>query len=180
MDLDAQTRELQLIDEMLEENEGELTPEIEERLTAALSGFAAQADQIVKWAREAEARAAALKEIAAKYAADSARAATRADRLTRYLLSRMQANRQKRIRTALWEISRVRIGTPRMTCPLSGGDLPQILRRIIPEKRELDKKRALELLIQDIEKLPEKVGKYEFEVCGVPIEVEIRERLQVR
>ena len=96
---------LAIIDDLLAETEGELTPEIEQLLAEAAGDFKDKAEAVAAKVRELLAFAAAAVTEANRIRAISVTAQAQADSLTRYLLVNMQRAGVPKIETPRFKIS---------------------------------------------------------------------------
>lgn len=162
----------------LEESGGELTPELEAGLARFTENRKVKAERIVLFARRMKSQALALKAEAKDLTGMAARKTKAADNLERYLLAEMQGLGENKIHTAMFTISRARIGIPKIDTDVAPEELPDKLIRVIPEERRLDKKAVL-AIVKAEKGVPAEVGVYEIKLFGFAFSLSVSERLQV-
>ena len=165
------------IDQLLEENGGELTPEIE-ALYDRLHGddWPRIVEDRCRWIKRMEAMADGLKTQAAKMVLESKEKMEKASRARIQLVTEMTLKGQQKILTAPWTVSTAK-KPPRITLK-EGVDLKLLednLLRHIPEKWELDKMEVRKSL-KSRGLIPTEVGSYDVE----DFDVEIGLRLNIR
>lgn len=170
------TDRLAEIEAELEENGGELTPEMERDLEKLTENRKDKSQRIVLFSRRMKYMAEALKGEAKKLAESARRKLTASDRVERYLLAEMQIAEEKKIHTDLFTIARAKIGRPRIE--LREGCKEELLDaslvRVIPEKIELDKD-AVWKYLKEKELMPKDVGQFDVEDFNITV----RERLSI-
>lgn len=165
------TEELTRLYEIISEAEGELTPEIEAQLNALQWNRKIKAEAIVRVMRERSRVAEAQKAEATEIAAMAKRNQAQADSLKSYLLREMQNLGEQKITGDTFTICRQKSGgMPHIECP---GEIPQDLRRVVPERIEFDAKAAYQKIKALI---PSEPGTHEID----GLIVEVRERLAVK
>jgi len=165
------------IDALLEENGGELTPEIEaeyDRLHG--DDFSKIVESKIRSIKRFEAMAGGLKKEASDMGLLAKVKTTAADQMKRALVAEMSIKGQRKVVTGPWNISLVK-KPPRITLK-EGTDLKNIesnLKRHIPETWELDKMEVRRSL-KSRGLIPTEIGQWEVE----DFDVEISERLNIR
>lgn len=165
------------LDQLLEENGGELTPEIEAEYDRRHGDdWPRIVEDRCRWIKRMEAMADGLKTQAAKMVLESKEKMDKASRARIQLVTEMSLKGQQKILTAPWTVSRAK-KPPRITLK-EGTDLSLLednLLRHIPEKWELDKMEVRKSL-KDRGLIPTEIGVWEVE----DFDVEIAERLNIR
>ncbi len=165
------------IDALLEENGGELTPEIEaeyDRLHG--DDYSKIVESKIRSIKRFEAMAEGLKGEAIKMSAEGRTKTMAAEQMRRSLVAEMGIKGQRKVITGPWTVSLAK-KPPRITLK-DGADLSNIeatLKRHIPEKWELDKMAVRESL-KSRGLIPTEIGSWEVE----DFDVEISERLNIR
>jgi len=165
------------IDALLEENGGELTPEIEaeyDRLHG--DDFPKIVEAKVRSIKRFEAMAKGLKAEAASMSAEGQRKAGAADQMRRGLVAEMGIKGQRKVITGPWTVSLAK-KPPRITLKEDTDlkDIESTLKRHVPEKWELDKMAVRESL-KSRNLIPTEIGVWTVE----DFDVEISERLNIR
>lgn len=156
-------------DEMLElyrligELDGELTPEIEEKLDALAWNRKVKAESIIRVVRErlrvAEAQKAEADELAAMARSNRAQA----ESLKAYLLREMRQLGEEKIHGETFTIVRQKAGgVPRIECD----EIPDDCKRVVPARVEFDRKKAYEKIRDQI---PSEPGEYTIEGMRVTV-----------
>jgi len=165
------------IDQLLEENGGELTPEIEAEYDRRHGDdWPRIVEDRCRFIKRMEAMGEGLKTLAAKMVTESKEKMDKASRARIQLVTEMSLKGQQKILTAPWTVSRAK-KPPRITLK-EGIDLTLLednLLRHIPEKWELDKMEVRKSL-KSRGLIPTEVGQWEVE----EFDVEISERLSIR
>lgn len=173
------TREMALIFEEIGEAGGVLEPHIEADLDCIQARFSVKAEAIVHWARKKKASADGLKVLGEKYLAAAKTRRKGAERMLEYLLGHMRDLGKQEVETETWTLKRARIGKPALTEVGEATSYPRQARRFIPERWELDKVKALELL-KDAGRVPSEIGTHTVDFPGGgKVVVEVKERLSV-
>ena len=165
------------IDALLEENGGELTPEIEaeyDRLHG--DDWSKVVESRIRSIKRFEAMADRLKKEATLMSAEGHRKTAAADQMRRSLVAEMALKAQRKIITGPWTVSLAK--KPARITLKEGTDLKNIednLKRHIPEKWELDKM-AVRTSLKSRGLIPTEIGAWEVE----DFDVEIGERLNIR
>lgn len=133
------TDELAEIGALLSEAEGELTPELEQRLDAMSGAFDGKVESIALFVRHSKLEAEKAKAEKDRLAAIEKFHARQADGLLTYLLRCMTAAGVTSVDTHRARVRVQKSGTPRVTFAGDVDELPQAFVRIIPEKHELDR-----------------------------------------
>ena len=161
---------------LLEENGGELTPEIEaeyDRLHG--DNWSKIVESRVWFIKRMEGMADGLKAEAGKMMDESRSKKEKAERARRSLIAEMGLKGQQTVLTEPWKVSRAK--KPPSVELKVGVDLEQIessLKRHIPEKWELDKM-AVKKSLKDRGLIPTEVGSWEVE----EFDVTVGERLKI-
>lgn len=165
------------IDQLLEENGGELTPEIEAEWDRRHGDdWPMIVEDRCRWIKRMEAMADGLKTQAAKMVLESKEKMEKASRARIQLVTEMSLKGQHKILTAPWTVSLAK-KPPRITLK-DGIDLTLLednLLRHIPEKWELDKMEVRKSL-KSRGLIPTEIGQWEVE----EFDVEIALRLSIR
>lgn len=165
------------IEEMLEENGGELTPEIEAEYDRRHGDdWPKIVESRVRFIKRMEAMGEGLKTEAAKMVLESKIKIEKASRARIQLVTEMGLKGQRKILTGPWTVS-LAMKPPRITLK-DGIDLALIeenLLRHIPESWELDKMEVRKSL-KSRGLIPTEIGVWEVE----DFDVEITERLNIR
>lgn len=165
------------IDALLEENGGELTPEIEaeyDRLHG--DDFSKIVESKIRTIKRFEAMAKGLRAEAEGMSILARAKTTASDQMKRALVAEMSIKGQRKVVTAPWNISLVK-KPPRITLKEDVDliNIEETLKRHIPEKWELDKMAVRESL-KSRNLIPTEVGVWTVE----DFDVEISERLNIR
>lgn len=177
-------RELLDIYDQVEELGGELTPELEERLTAVnerldqvsgdrkvkIDGIVGVYRNALMWQERLESEALTLQSRARTHAKT-------AERLKAYLLDDMRRHGEKRIETLHVDVRRQLNTQPSVR--LLDGTVPDWCVRIKPEERQLDSKTVLANL-RDAGLMPTEPGTMELDVAGARFKVTLNEHLRIR
>jgi hypothetical protein len=165
------------IDALLEENGGELTPEIEaeyDRLHG--DDFSKIVESRIRTIKRFEAMADGLKKEASDMAFLGQVKRNAADQMRRSLVAEMGLKGQRKVITGPWTVSLAK--KPARITLKEGTDLKNIeenLKRHVPEKWELDKM-AVRTSLKSRGLIPTEIGAWEVE----DFDVEIGERLNIR
>ncbi len=127
--------ELDAIDAMFEQSEGELTPQIENALAAYSENRNKSIDGLCYVIRNREARAKARKDEADRFAKLAKADANTADRLKRYLLGWLQNSGLEKVETEKFAVRVQQNGRPAFVVEIPYEDLPE---RFTREKLEVD------------------------------------------
>lgn len=165
------------IDALLEENGGELTPEIEaeyDRLHG--DDFPKIVESRIRSIKRFEAMAQGLKDEATKMSAEGRTKTMAADQMRRGLVAEMGIKGQRKVITGPWTVSLAK-KPPRITLKEDTDlkDIEATLKRHIPEKWELDKM-AVRDSLKSRNLIPTEIGVWTVE----DFDVEISERLSIR
>lgn len=162
---------------LLEENGGELTPEIEAEYDRQHGDdWPMIVEDRCRFIKRMEAMSEGLKNLAAKMVMESKEKAEKASRARIQLVTEMSLKGQRKILTRPWTVSLAK-KPPRITLK-EGIDLTLLednLLRHIPEKWELDKMEVRKSL-KARGLIPTEIGQWEVE----DFDVEISERLNIR
>ena len=165
------------IDQLLEENVGELTPEIEAIYDQRFGDdWPRIVEDRCRWIKRMEAMADGLKTLAAGMVTEAKEKTEKASRARIQLVTEMTLKGQQKILTAPWTVSTAR-KPPKITLK-EGVDVTLLednLLRHIPEKWELDKMEVRKSL-KTRGLIPTEVGQWEVE----EFDVEIGLRLSIR
>lgn len=165
------------IDALLEDNGGELTPEIEAEYDRRHGDdWPKIVESRVRFIKRMEAMSEGLKNQAAKMVMESKEKMDKASRARIQLVTEMSLKGQQKILTAPWTVSRAK-KPPRITLK-NGIDIHLLednLLRHIPEKWELDKMEVRKSL-KARGLIPTEIGQWEVE----DFDIEISERLNIR
>jgi hypothetical protein len=121
------TEALAILDDILAELEGELTPEAEQLLSEAMADFDAKVEAVAAKIRELEAFAGAADTEAKRITALGKSAQSQADSLTRYLLVNLQRANVPKVHTPRFKVS-VRENPPKCEALLIAPEKLQELR----------------------------------------------------
>jgi len=172
------TEALTEIGEELDENGGDLTPEIETKLRDLNQRREDLAEWIITIANEKRAQADGLKILIKDLQAKVKSRTNHADSLERYLLAEMQmlGDKGKVLGTQLYTIKRARVGRPQIDVAenISVELLHDDFVRVVPEKRELDKNAVYDWL-KETDGIPDGIGQFKVGDFNVTT----RERLSV-
>lgn len=165
------------IEKILEENGGELTPEIEAEYDRIHGdNFPKIVEDRVRFIKRMEAMSDGLKAEAAAMILIAKSKRSAADQVRRTLVAEMGLKGQRKILTGPWTVSLAK--TPARITLKEGTDLADIesnLKRHIPETWELDKMEVRKSL-KTRGLIPTEIGAWEVE----DFDVEIGERLNIR
>lgn len=125
---------LDAVEQQLEANGGELTPELEQLLDAAYATFEAKVEATAARVRELTLHAGAVKEEADRLAARQKTAEHAADRLKRYLEGQLERARRDRVKGTRFTVS-----LQRNAASLIGDLAPELLPVLAQERPELVK-----------------------------------------
>lgn len=134
--------ELQQIGEVLEENGGELTPEITVQLDALEGALTGKVERIVLYMRNLDATAAAADSESMRLAEIGKRKRGVAARLKEYLKAQLELAGIPKVETPLCVVRLQRNSRPSISCAVPIEQLPEGFIRI---KKEFDKDVAYEL-----------------------------------
>jgi len=177
MNDEIKLKETMDIDALLEDNGGELTPEIEaeyDRLHG--DDFSKIVESRIRSIKRFEAMADGLKKEASDMAFLAQVKAKAADQMRRSLVAEMALKGQRKVITGPWTVSLAK--KPARVTLKEGTDLKNIednLKRHIPERWELDKM-AVRQSLKSRGLIPTEIGAWEVE----DFDVEIGERLNIR
>jgi hypothetical protein len=169
------TDELTDLFKELEAADGELTPEMEEKLAGLTKDRREKAQRIIQFAHRLEANAKLLKDEAAWLAGMAKSRLNTAAGLKTYLLNEMRYLGEKTLTTDWFRITRQKAAKPSVALP-KGFDLETLAEELvkeIPKKLELDKAAVLEML-KDSGEIPEEGGTYEIEGFTVTVKEFLR------
>jgi len=177
MNEEMELKEPMDIDALLEENGGELTPEIEAEYDRIHGDdWPRIVESRIRSIKRFEALSDGLKKMAENFAVEGKSKKASADQMRRSLVAELSIKGQQKILTETWTVSRAK-KPPRINLK-EGTDLKNIeenLKRHIPEKWELDKMAVRESL-KSRGLIPTEVGSWDVE----DFDVEISERLNIR
>lgn len=181
LSLPETTRQLDQLFQEIEANEGELTPELEERLDRLTENREIKALRIIRYHEESEAVAKHFKEIAALYTQKARTRERTAARLHELLLGEMRGLGEAFIRTPHGTVVRTKIGRPRIELR-PDIDLEELeekykaqkfIRVPPPPQPALDKNKVYQYLKMS-NLIPDEPGHFAVEA----FHVEVRERLR--
>jgi hypothetical protein len=131
--------ELRKIGEIIEENDGELTEELDERFTKLSIAYEEKLDNILALRQEYIQRAKSLNSESQRLKSAGDTAIKTADRLRQYVYDAMIANKDMKLELARFKVWRQGTAPSVKECP-EAEKLPDEFVRIIPENRVIDKK----------------------------------------
>lgn len=118
------------IEAQLEENGGELTPEIETRLDSLEADFEAKVERICGWRANLVATAKAYQEEADRLAARAKTLARTADGLRRYLQVQLERAGRTKLEAGTWRLAIQPNSQPSVIVTVEPDRLPECFRRV--------------------------------------------------
>ncbi len=170
------TDQLTEIQDQLEENGGELTPEMEAIYDKLQIDRKEKFQRTIQYIRRLKMQAEGLKGEAGKLTEMAKKKLGAVDYSERRLLAEMQVAGDKQIITDLYTIKRAKIGRPRIELRkgrMIEGLAPHLI-RVIPEKWEVDLN-AVWKHLKDTEIMPKEPGQFEIE----DFDITVRERISI-
>lgn len=135
--------ELRKIGELIEENDGELTGELDVQLTELNVVYKEKLDHILALRQEYIHQAKSLDNELERLKALAGVAKNTADRLKEYVYDSMKANDDQKLELVRFKVWLQKSPPGISECPLAE-DLPDEYVRIIPEERKIDKKALID------------------------------------